>query len=177
MNLRIDDEILVRECVTSDAEIIHNSFATQGYYLRQWLPVAAIFNTVDDVADYIYYASMENVFLFSIEYKQQFAGMISMSAFSSINQSAELGYWLRKEFQGKGIMTRSLQAIIQQAYDKKRINRLVIKCATENFSSQRIPEKLGFTYEGTERDGEKSADGYFVDLKVYSRLKNDKQKL
>lgn len=53
------------------------------------------------------------------------------------------------------------------------MNRLEIKCAPENLRSRQIPIKLGFKLEGVEREGEKSADGLFNDLEVYSLLKND----
>ena len=52
------------------------------------------------------------------------------------------------------------------------INRIQIKAATENLKSRAIPERLGFTFEGIERDAELHTRG-FVDLAIYGLLKND----
>lgn len=84
---------------------------------------------------------------------------------------AEIGYWLTKPMQGNGIMIRSVEALVKYAFEK--FNRLSIKCAVENVRSKKIPKKLGFTFEGIERDGEISAYGYYNDLEIYSLLKRD----
>jgi len=34
--------------------------------------------------------------------------------------------------------------------------------------------RLGFRYEGNERDGERMADGRFTDLDIYSKLRTEK---
>ena len=57
--------------------------------------------------------------------------------------------------------------------DKINLNRLMIKVARGNTQSIAIPTRLGFTFEGIERNGE-LLHGQFVDLEVYSLLKSDK---
>jgi len=52
------------------------------------------------------------------------------------------------------------------------MNRIQIKVATENLKSQQVAERLGFKYEGIEREGELHKCG-FLDLKVYSLLRNE----
>ena len=59
------------------------------------------------------------------------------------------------------------------AFDELDVNRVQIKCATENIQSKKIPQKLNFTFEGIERDGELLAGGKFTDIEVYSLLKNE----
>jgi len=57
------------------------------------------------------------------------------------------------------------------------MNRIQIKCASGNIPSKKIPQRLGFSLEGIERDGELLSDGKFTDLEVYSMLKKDFRKL
>ncbi len=42
----------------------------------------------------------------------------------------------------------------QWAFFEKDFNRIQIRCAVGNQPSNAIPQRLGFTLEGTERDGE-----------------------
>jgi ribosomal-protein-serine acetyltransferase len=74
--------------------------------------------------------------------------------------------------QGKGIITKSCKAIIDFSFLDLHLNRIEIKCGTENFKSKTIPEKLNFTQEGIIRQGELLYDK-FIDLNLYSLLKND----
>ena len=52
-------------------------------------------------------------------------------------------------------------------------SKLFIQSILDAHPSRRIPIRLGFRFEGIERAGEFFADGSFVDLEVYSRLKDD----
>ena len=169
----VDNDISIRPTLMSDAPLIFDAFSTQGNYLRQWLPIAADFNTLDDVCDYVEHCEYEGIDSYSIVYNGQFAGHISLKSVSYMCHIAELGYWLTKPLQGRGIMTRSVQALINQIFTKTATNRLVIKCAVGNERSRRIPIRLNFKLEGVERDGEMSADGHYNDLEVFSLLKRE----
>ena len=85
----------------------------------------------------------------------------------------EVGYWLSFPFQKKGIVSLSLQVIINHAFTNMDMNRIQIKCAVQNIPSNRIPQRLNFRFEGIERDGELLSDGNFTDLNIYSILRKD----
>ncbi|MFA7401791.1 MAG: GNAT family protein, partial [Bacteroidales bacterium] len=89
------------------------------------------------------------------------------------NQKTEIGYWLSESFQKKGIMSLSVKALIDYAFQQLQLNRIQIKCAVGNNESKHIPQRLGFTFEGIEREGEFLSDNTFTDLEVYSILKKD----
>jgi RimJ/RimL family protein N-acetyltransferase len=61
----------------------------------------------------------------------------------------EIGYWINKKYAHQGLATEAVQALIQVAFDIESIDRLEIHCAPENTFSQKIPQKLGFSYEAT----------------------------
>ena len=111
--------------------------------------------------------------MFIIKYQGKFAGLIGFKGTDKINKRTEIGYWLSKFFQKKGIITQSLQVLCKFAFEEMDMNRIQIKVATGNIPSKKIPQRLNFKFEGIEREGEKMADGSFVDLEVYSLLRSE----
>src|SRR5690606_11963780 len=110
--------------------------------------------------------------VYTIRYQGQVAGIIGYKEIDRINNKLEVGYWLGEHFQGKGIMVRSCQALVQHAFAHMSINRVQFRVAVGNTKSSHIPKQLGFTLEGIMRDGE-WLRGRFVDLEVYSMLRRE----
>ena len=99
--------------------------------------------------------------------------MIGCHGIDRPNRSTSIGYWLDASHQGRGIMTTSCRVIINHAFRNLELHRVVIRCATENHRSRAIPERLGFTLEGVDRQAEWLYD-HFVDLARYGLLRTDK---
>lgn len=62
--------------------------------------------------------------------------------------SAELGYWIGEEYQGKGYATEASRVLIKRAFDDLNIERIYASYKCENMASKRVLEKLGFRYYG-----------------------------
>jgi ribosomal-protein-serine acetyltransferase len=62
--------------------------------------------------------------------------------------------------------------LVDYAFNELGLNRLEIRCATENTKSRAIPQRLGFKQEGTIRQAEWLYDHY-VDLVVYGILASE----
>lgn len=86
---------------------------------------------------------------------------------------AEIGYWLSEKYQKKGIVTQSVSTLLDYAFSELGLNRVQIRCAVGNIPSKNIPRRLGFLFEGIERDGELLSDNQFTDIEVYSILKRE----
>ena len=65
---------------------------------------------------------------------------------------ADLGYDLRPEYWNMGIMTETLSAIIDFAFQTLDVNRIEAAVSTENNASIRVLEKSGFVKEGILRE-------------------------
>ena len=113
-----------------------------------------------------------NGYEIGIWYGDQIAGQIGYNYFDNTDRRTEIGYWLGKEFQGKGLITRSCRALIDNAFTNLNLNRIEIRCGTENLKSRSIPEKLGFKLEGIARESEYLHDR-FIDLAIYAILKSE----
>lgn len=108
-------------------------------------------------------------FEMAIWHRGRIAGQIGYNYFDVQDQRTEIGYWLGEKFQGKGLMTKACAALMDNAFDNLGVNRVEIRCGSENWKSRRIPERLGFKEEGTARQAE-WLHHRFIDLVVYSML-------
>jgi ribosomal-protein-serine acetyltransferase len=108
----------------------------------------------------------------AIYYQGQFVGGTGIHVRDPQSRKAEIGYWLAQNVNGKGIMTRAVRTLVNFGFTTMGMNRIYIRAATHNTRSAAIPERLGFTYEGTLR-----SDGWVhdhsVDLKIYGMLASE----
>ncbi len=99
-------------------------------------------------------------------------GTVGLHGINHRDKSGEIGYWLAEHATGKGFVTKSVERILSYGFDELKLNRIVIKCASENLKSRAIPEKWGFKEEGTEREAA-WLHTKFIDHVVYSMLASD----
>ncbi len=90
------------------------------------------------------------------------------------DERAAIGYWLAEEYQGRGVMTAAVAAVIDYAFDTLGLYRLELEAAVDNARSRAIAERLGFTAEGIRRGAQKQAGGR-LDLVMYGLLAPDRQ--
>ncbi len=101
----------------------------------------------------------------------RFAGVIGTD-FRADAPTAEIGYWIGSEFEGRGRMTAATKVMIGYLLHDRGVHRIEIRCEPANKRSCAIPERLGFTYEGTLRESGKVNDR-FVDHRIYSLLESE----
>jgi ribosomal-protein-serine acetyltransferase len=99
----------------------------------------------------------------------ELAGVVGHHRIDWDSRATSLGYWLGTGFQGRGLMTGAVRAVVDRAFDELRLNRIEIHCAVENRRSRAIPERLGFREEGRLRQAEWLND-HFVDHVLYAVL-------
>lgn len=100
------------------------------------------------------------------------AGQIEYNYLDWKNRKTEIGFWLGEFFQGKGLVTKSCRVLIDYAFNKLKLNRVEMRCGTENAKSRKIAQKFGFTEEGVIRHAEWLHE-HFVDLVVYGMLESE----
>ncbi|MFK4087443.1 GNAT family N-acetyltransferase [Kribbella sp. NPDC020789] len=97
-------------------------------------------------------------------------GLGNLTLFRMEHGSAELGYWLHPEAQGRGVIVEALELVAHWFFapDGRSGQQLLIKTASTNRAARRTAELAGFDLLRTEPDGYKLADGR-DDLVVYER--------
>ncbi|MGM0622300.1 MAG: GNAT family N-acetyltransferase [Bacteroidota bacterium] len=175
-HLRVNPKVRLEAVNLSMAPVIFEAIDRDRDFLTQWLPFVEYTQKLSDTENFI--NSLVNQTgkkrdeVFVIWYKGEFAGLIGFKDTDWVNRKTELGYWLTKNMQGKGIITSCVDKLNVYAFKKLKMNRIQIKVAKGNSKSAAIPVKLGFQFEGTERAGELHCNKFF-DLEVYSLLKSD----
>ncbi len=177
-NITVNKNIRLEPLNLLMAETIFNTIVRDRDYLETWLPFIEMTNHISDTENFIKSVTRKDELkkdeIFSIWYKEEFAGLIGFKDTDWINMKTEIGYWLAEKMQGKGIMTACVKKLISYAYRKLKMNRIQIKVAVGNTKSAAIPQKLEFQFEGIERSGELHKNK-FLDLQIYSLLRSDFQ--
>ncbi len=175
---KIDEEVSLRMFNEDDAEEFYNLTISSKEYLREWLGWLDYVESVEDTAQNIKSRLQEYIEnrgypkSFAIIYRGKIVGTIGFNDINRASKIGEVGYWLAEQFQGNGIMTKALNALIDYGFEELGLNRIQIKVAVENKKSRAQPERLGFTQEGIIRQAEWLYDHY-VDHVLYGLLVNE----
>lgn len=173
----IDGDAVLDPLALSDTDAIWKTIDSQREHLGRWLPFVEM-TTERAFTECYVTAAVDGAARnlepqFAIRVDGVFAGLIGFRSTDRFNRRTEIGYWISKDFEGRGIMTRAVIALLNLAFSDLGMNRVQIRCATGNERSRRIPIRLGFRLEGVERDGELLSGGQFTDLEVYALLARD----
>lgn len=79
-----------------------------------------------------------------------------------------LSYFIRKSKRGLGYAAEASHGLTILAFSVLNARKVEIQCDAENVASYRIPEKLNFTLEYTQKGGWPRPDGQLATLKTYS---------
>ncbi len=172
--LRISDELRLRMLAPEDAAALQALIAANRPYLAEWLPWAAA-QTLADSEEFVR-GSREQLragdgMQTAIEASGAIVGMAGFSELDWGRRSASIGYWLAREWQGRGIVTAAVRVLAGHAFTVWELDRVQIRAAVENGRSRAVPERLGFEQEGIQRRAERVA-GRDLDLVVYARYRN-----
>jgi ribosomal-protein-serine acetyltransferase len=171
-HIQIDPNLRLESAGLMHAPVIFQAIDRDRQYLREWLPFVDSTQKITDTEAFITSLIPKKDDIFTIWHTEEFAGLIGFKDTDWINHKTEIGYWLTEKKQGKGIVTKCMHKLIRYAFQKLKLNRIQIKVACGNEKSAAIPRRLGFHFEGTERQGERH-DNRYLDLEVFSLLKSD----
>lgn len=99
-------------------------------------------------------------------------GSIGFAHFDWDARKTEIGYWIDRDEEGKGVITRACRTLIEYAFHHLNMRRVEIRCAQDNIRSAVVPERLGFMKEGTLRKAE-MIHGKLHDFNIYGLLADD----
>lgn len=158
----------LRPLQADDARDIFRAIDTQRAYLGVWLPFVALTHCEEDSRAFVGSALADAANpVYTIRDGDFFAGLIGFKSADSAAGTIEIGYWLREEYQHRGIVTAAVRALRQIAFGELGMQRIEIHCATGNLPSNRIPLRLGMRLDRIEKHAEQLSSGQWIDLNVY----------
>jgi ribosomal-protein-serine acetyltransferase len=174
--LPLTPTVEMRLLVPDQAEAIFATVERNRAHLRQWLPwvdpSTEAAHTRSFIEQHVKLRDEGLSFAYSFWEAGQVLGMIGVHDIAPPLCCAAIGYWLAESAQGRGIITQAVPRLLHICYDTFELERVEIRCAAGNQPSAAVPERLGFTYEGTLRHGQ-LLHGAFVDLRLYSLLRGE----
>lgn len=169
-------ELKIIQADPSYAEEIFCLVQKNREFLKEWLPWVDQIQSADDTRLFLttcrqQYA-MQKQFTVLMQVNGKIIGIAGFNELNHANHRGEIGYWMAEEAQGNGYTTVAVQKLIELGFQNFDLNRQVIKAASGNLPSNLTALRLGFKYEGTERQAS-CLRGEFQDLNVYSLLRSD----
>jgi ribosomal-protein-serine acetyltransferase len=169
--LKIESSLELVLVKPSFAKDYYTIVCAQRDYLGQWLawPVHAdseeffLLFVNKSIDDYTEGKSLTCAMVFEGEV----VGNISFNTLSQALKKVEIGYWLSKDFQGKGIVTKSVLKFISYAFNQLDMEVVQISAAVGNTASRKVCDRLGFKLDGIIKNSE-NLNGRIVDHAVYS---------
>ncbi len=99
----------------------------------------------------------------------QAMGVVAGYSYQPQHERIEIGFWLLKRYQGKGVLKEVMPAFLQELKTLFKLHRIEALVESENSASCKLLKATGFTEEGLLRDYE-IKNGKRISLFVYSIL-------
>jgi ribosomal-protein-serine acetyltransferase len=177
MEMKVNEQITITLINETHAQPIFDMVDNNRAHLRTWLPFVDRMQTVAFAQNFVSGTMQRNEegmeHAFVIMDDQRVVGRIGVYKIDIQNKIGEIGYWIIQGAQGKGIVTKACKTILDFCFDELKLNRVEIRCGTENIRSKAIPERFNFKHEGILRQGELLYDK-FIDLHVYGLLRSER---
>ncbi|MDQ2720678.1 MAG: GNAT family N-acetyltransferase [Bacteroidota bacterium] len=176
MIIIVDENIKLELTTEKFATELFVVIDTNRKHLSEFLPWVDNMKTEDSFKQYLkncetlYKEKKEVSFIIIINDNP--VGRIGLHHLNQQNKIGSIGYWIDKNAEGKGIITKSCLKLIDYGFQDINLNRIEIKVSIKNFKSQAIPIKLNFKKEGVLRQAE-FVNNEFIDLFLYSMLKDE----
>ena len=166
----LTDTVQLRPLETGDAEELHALVVANREHLAPWLPWAAD-QDLERTRAFIARSQADELQLALVE-DGRIIGAVGFSPIDRDNRSTDIGYWIDRAHQGRGLVTRAVRALLDHAFGALGLHRIEIEAAPGNPRSLAIPERLGFTREGVRRECERAGDGW-LDSVVFGLLASE----
>lgn len=174
--LEIDDQIELSLIGQDTAPEMFEMIQRERDYLLQWLAWPVHTNSLNDYMGYVKrvghdYAEGKGMAC-CILYMGKPVGAIGFNYINYSLKKTEIGYWLSKQYQGEGIMTRACLKLIEIAFTELGMEKIEIPAAVGNKPSRAVCERLGMKLEGIITNAE-NLNGRIVDHAYYGLRKTE----
>jgi RimJ/RimL family protein N-acetyltransferase len=175
----VGPRIVLRRYREEDARLLFDAVMESQVHLRQWLPWADAYHTVDDAVEFVrrqsgHWAASGHIAMAIFSRADgRYLGGTGFTVHSLAVPSFEIGYWLRQPAEGHGYMSEAVRALTTYLFDSLGAQRVCVRCDARNSRSKAVAERLGFTFEGRTRHDEINTDGFLRDSLTYALIPDE----
>lgn len=163
--------LILRVPHAEDGQEIHAAMNEVWNDLQMWMSWAYDgHNTIEAVHNFINSADtqLKEGGLPLVGFHRESGRFVVSTGVSTKRGVFETGYWVAKDFLGKGYATEATNAVLRYGFDEMASKEAYIYHYGGNRASARVIEKLGFTKTGVEKKiKDRCLDGFMMDEHRY----------
>ena len=176
MVIAVRPDLELRSVAPADAQALDALIAADRERLARFMPWAAG-QTVESTREFIVRSleqeAADDGFQAVLVVDGSIAGIAGYHRIDRANLSTSIGYWLAAAYEGRGLMTAAVAALVDHAFRAWGLHRLELRIAPDNERSRALAARLGFREEGVLREAERFGDEH-RDLIMHSLLASER---
>ena len=155
--IRLDESTVLRLVAREDGPALSAAYRRNRRHLAPWEPLRStrFFEAggqTDAIADSLFAHRSGSVLPLVLVQGEEIVGRITLSnILRGAFESAEMGYWLDADLEGRGLMTRAVGEAVRLARDELSLHRVQAGTLLHNVGSQTVLERNGFERIGVAR--------------------------
>jgi RimJ/RimL family protein N-acetyltransferase len=175
----VGDRVVVRAYRPGDGIALNEAILASLDHLRPTMPFAQSAPTIEESEDVVRRFRAKWILREDIGmgiWNPQETRVLGGTGLHRIDWEArrfEIGYWIRPDEEGKGLVSESVRLLCELAFETLGANRVHIRCAADNLRSAAVPRRLGFVHEGTLRHALLSPSGEIKDELVFGMIRSE----
>jgi RimJ/RimL family protein N-acetyltransferase len=171
IQINVSENIVLRELTETDAEI----FSKHANNKKVWDNLHDFFPnpySVQDALDFIQGCKKQiQKTALGITVDNEAVGMIGFGFLKDVSRkTAQMGYWIGKEYWGKGIVTKCIGAFTEYIFSNFDVIRIQSPVFEFNKPSMRVLEKNGFYLESVMKQSAIKNEK-IIDMMLYVKLR------
>ena len=176
VSIIIDDRLQLRTYAVADAQELFDAVNNSRKHLNPWLEWVSKTTKPEHSLQFIqqslHQLNMQEALALGIFEHDKIIGGIGMHAWDQETKRAQIGYWISSEYEGRGIISRSMVKFVEFLFDKIGLNKIEIHFLQANKRSTKVAERLGFKVEGIIRQSI-MRNGMPEDVVIAGLLRNE----
>ena len=178
--LKVTENITLYLPTTSEASTLYKMIAENRGHLEVFLDwvenTKSIQDSIENIEKRIKGFEKNTSLDYLVKYDNICVGSVGFVKINTKNKNGEIGYWVEKKSEGKGIISSCVKTLIEYGFSELELHRITIKVNSKNSKSQNIAKRFNFKHEGTVRDD--FFDGKeFSNTEIFGLLKDEYKSL
>ena len=174
------DRLILRSLMPGDGPAVNEAILETWEALHHWMPWARNRPTVEETeararqsrTNFVERVDLP-MLMFLREQPTVTVGGTGLHRMDWAVPRFEIGYWVRRSFEGKGYVSEAVRALTRLAFGTLGAERVEIHCGHRNLRSQHVAERCGFVLEGRLRNQRRETTGELRDTLVYALTPSD----